>query len=238
MSASRAGKGNYLAGEGFFCSVPRLWQPGRSRLIVSVRGAGGDHSASANDVRRTPDRGIPCIEADYGKTSGGRWGTDDSNAKITAAWQYMIDQFGVVSDKLVFAVGSGGLIDALNWVKANPGKCAAIGSAVGAISLTDIHDNNRDGRQVEIETVYGGLAAYNAVKTAKNPPDNASAFRDVAMRLVYSADDPICLASITEAFAASVGSNVLLENVGNHGHSLGPSYDSTVHVRWLDQHVL
>lgn len=237
MSATRAGKGNYLAGEGFICSVPRKWVPGSSRVIVSIRGAGGDYTASANDVRRTPDREIPSIAADFGKTSGGRWGTDDSNTKITAAWQYMIDTYGVRSDKVVFAVGSGGLIDALNWIKANPGKCAAVGSAVGAVSLTDIHDNNRDNRAAEIESVYGGLAAYNAIKTAKNPPDHPASFRDVAMRLVYSADDPICLAAITEAFARDVGHNVILENVGNQGHGLGADYDSSEHVMWLDQYA-
>lgn len=231
------GIGTYLTGEGFVVGVPRLYRPDRSRrCLVSIRGAAGDHMTSFANVRGHASRGWPCIEADYGTTSGGRWGRDDALSKITTAWEHMRNLWGVKTDKLAFAIGSGGGIDALNWAKVNSGQTAAIGAAIPAISLTDIHDNNRDGRAADIEAKYGGLAAYNAVKVAKNPPDNVASFTELPMRLVYSANDTITLASITEAFAAAVGSNVLLENVGNQGHGLG-AYDATVHNAWLDGHM-
>jgi hypothetical protein len=221
MICTSQGSGTYLAGEEFICGWPRLHQARDNRLcVISIRGADGRGIDSAPDVRASVEQGFLGVAADYGRTSGGRWGTDDALGKITAAWQYMKDRFAARPDKVIITCGSGGMIDTLNWLRTHPTQVACITGAIPALSLTDIHDNDRATRRLEIEDRYGGAAGWAAAAPVRDPMFNLSAFK-VPIRLYYSEDDPICLPQFVDPFIAGVPT-ASKQSLGSVGHSVPP----------------
>ena len=230
-----SGTGTYLVNEGYAVSVPRTHvKSGERRGLISIRGAGGDFRASVPYLRGYAQRDMPSSTADFGYTSSGRWATQKCLDAITDLWEHMIAEWGIRDDKVAFVTGSGGALDALAWSIQNPGKTAGIGGAVPCVSLERTHDQNLDGRAAEIETVWGGLAAYDAGKNAVEPFDNLGALDDFPMWLVVSANDTITPPSFVRELGSSLP-NVIVETFGAQGHSIaGYDADSTGYHDWLE----
>lgn len=230
----RKGKGGEypVPTEGFCCSFPRLHQPdGSRRGVLSLRGAAGDHMTSFSDVRGIAERGHGAVAADYGQTSGGRWGTADTTAKVGSAWSYLKIAHGVRADKVILGSGSGGCVDALNWARANPTQVAALYGVIPLTHLLSFRDQNRDGRQAEIDSRYGGARPPDSADPALNPAECAG----FPIGLWYSGDDPLCLPDEIEAFAAAVGLNVHLSRFSEAaGHSVA-GLDAEEVWDWVDQ---
>ena len=193
----------YVGAEGQFYGIPKGWASGGGRLIVIARGAGGDHTSNMQDVRDYAELGFAVISADLGYTSTATWnaGNDTALSRVDSAWTFMQSEVGVRSDKLIFAGGSGGAILALNYAKSNPSKVAAISLGIPAVSLTDLHDNDRGSTAAPIEAAYGGLAGYQAAVAAKDPYLNIASIPSIPIRFFISEDDPTAVASYAYAFA-------------------------------------
>lgn len=214
------GTGQYVAGEGHIYGWPSGYRADATvRGVLVMRGAAGDHMSSVADVQDLAARGFPCIAADFGSTSGGLWGNDTVLTRMTQAWTFLKTRLNVQPDRVLLSAGSGGGLNMLNWMRANPGSVAAAEAVIPAIGLRDIHDNNRDNRTAEIESVYGGAAAYNAAAAQKDPSNNVASVPSVPLRFWYSTSDPICIPSITEAFVAAHPTAELI-SMGAVGHAV------------------
>lgn len=187
-----------------------LWGHGNNAGIVTN---GGYY----NGVGRAPAEfnGLPVVTADFG---GNHWGRDDGITKVSALWAYFQSR-GLASDKVDLIAISMGTLLALNWAKANPTAVRRILCVNPAVDLADFHDNNRGGYAAEIETAYGGAAAYATAKTAHNPAENTASFAGLPIDLYYSTDDTIVVPSTVTAFAAASGATA--HSLGAVAHTAG-----------------
>jgi pimeloyl-ACP methyl ester carboxylesterase len=142
--------------------------------------------------------------------SGTTWGNDTIQARIEALRSYMGTTYGATVDEVHIVSGSMGALNALNYARANPTKVRSIALQVPLTDLIDFHDRNVGGWATEIETAYGGLAAWNTAKSAHNPQDHLSEYASLysggmGMKVWYSTDDPYILPAKAQAFASAVG---------------------------------
>jgi predicted alpha/beta hydrolase family esterase len=172
--------------------------------------------------------GLAVLSADCGSTTSTyTFGNSTSVSRMADAYTFLTGTLGAKTGKIGLVGVSGGALTCLAWAVQNPAKVAWMYLAIPAIDVQDIHDNRSAGlltvglTPTDIETAYGGQAAYNAAMPAQNPASSLSALAGIPMRVLYSGDDPICDVSTVNALAASVGSSGTFVNTGNNGHSTG-----------------
>jgi predicted alpha/beta hydrolase family esterase len=231
--STSVGTGEYVAGETHMgASGPRVVAASRRGVVIH---GGRGQSALSN---MPPDlitqalvaMGAPVLYGDF--VDGRTWGSDLGQTRLGQLWTLQKNNFGAKNDKVVLYGSSMGALVVLNWARANPASVAAIALVIPATDLRDLHDNAASrgaaaaGAAAEIETAYGGAAAYAAAATAHNPAENAASYRGLPMKIWYSGDDPTCLPSITTAFASGAGAEA--QNIGNFGHGSNSAYAGSV----------
>lgn len=229
MPCTSKGFGQYAAGEGHVGVYPRLRPTIQRRGVIVTHGHGADHTSPVFGPYGVPpgvpaalaDAGMPVLSIDAGGTQP--WGNDTSIARVADGWSYIKSQFGAKSDQVLIYGASMGALIALNWAKANPGLVAAMALHLPVTDLADIHDNNRIGYAVEIETAFGGAAGYAAAIAAHNPIANASAFSDIPIKMWYASNDTVVMPATVDAFASATGAKkASLGAVGHTTNTLDP----------------
>lgn len=170
------------------------------------------------------DSGRVAFSGDFGGT--GTFGNDTSGDRIAEGWSWVKSQVPCATDKMLLCGQSGGCPDVINFAARDLSKVAALALLIPALDLADIHDNNRafaphpGGFAIDIENAYGGAAGWTAAEPTHNPVHHAAAIAaaGVPVLVAYSTDDPICLASIAQSFASSVGAELV--NLGAVGHGI------------------
>lgn len=222
--------GAFRSGEVSVLARSRIGRPDNSRYgAIFCPGYNGTADVYFQAVynptlRAMADAGIPVLTADHGGPS--TWGNDTAMAAMDAAYAYLTTTGGAKPGKVLLNGGSMGTLTMLNWTKRNPTKVAGITCALPAVSLTDLHDNRyvdapgtTNPIRTLIETAYGGAAGYASAVATHDPNLTPSAFTGIPMRLYYSTDDLIALASLATSFAAAVGPSVSLVSLGARGHN-------------------
>ena len=165
------------------------------------------------------------------------WGNDDAIDSVdkSLAWLGRPDGQRCRDDKVFLAGASMGTLTTLNWARTHLDKVAAVALCVPAVSLKDLHDRNVQGWKTEIETVYGGAAAYAAAIDTHDPLTYAAELVGLPIKLWYSPDDPVIAPAKVEAFATAVGAE-LVANPAGTGHDVmaAPAADVTA---WFQAHV-
>jgi alpha-beta hydrolase superfamily lysophospholipase len=165
------------------------------------------------------------------------WGNDDAIDSVdkSLGWLGAVDGQRCRDDKVFLAGASMGTLTTLNWARQHLDKVAAVALCVPAVSLADLHDRNVQGWKTEIETAYGGAAAYTAAVPTHDPLTYASELVGLPIKLWYSPDDPVIAPAKVEAFAAAVGAE-LVANPAGTGHDVmaAPAADVTA---WFTAHT-
>lgn len=147
--------------------------------------------------------GIPCIAAQF---SDNLWGNDTHMAQITAAWNVLIAQCGVASDKIcLYGISMGGAA-AARYAMLNPTKVAAGYGTCPASDLTDMYVNNRATAQTSIGAAWG-VTYPSALPSGANLPGQASAAAAVPWRLDYGTADTVIQPSTVTTLATAWGAN-------------------------------
>lgn len=146
------------------------------------------------------------------------WGNSTIRTRISSARTLLNTRFGATTDKVLLSGSSMGGLNVLSWAIQNPTLVKAIALATPAVNLDYMHDNNVGGYAAEIDTAYGGLAAYNAAVAAHDPYQNTATLSGIPMKLWYSTDDPFIDPSHVTTFASAVGASTV--NMGAVGHTL------------------
>ena len=169
---------------------------------------------------------IPVGYADY--SNGATWGNDTGSTRVGQAWTYQKATFGAKTDKVCLYGSSMGTTTLLRWALANVGSVACLVGVIPALSLVDLHDQNRGGYAAEIETAHGvsGTYAGNATITARDPLQNAASFT-FPIRFYYSGDDPITVPAAVTSFVAACPSASAV-NMGNLGHAAASGYEAEI----------
>lgn len=223
------GVGAIQSGEAYDVLLPKKWRPdGTRRGVIFCHGHDGNALSCQDnqpEVRRLAARGLAVLCTDLG---GARtWGNPTALTRIDQAWTWMKANLGVATDQMLLYGGSMGASAALNYTRANPANVAAVAGVKPVLDIDDIHDNDRSGLAASIETAYGNLAGWDAAKATHNPATYAAALQGVPMRFWPSTNDPICLYSIAQSFAAASGAEMV--DVGATFHTFpaaGLDHDS------------
>lgn len=179
--------------------------------------------------------GCPIVSMDMGGTA--TWGNDTATAKMTNA----IAQLTAISaktTKIVLMGGSMGTLTVLGSIlkgTITASQVAAIALFVGVPDLGVFHDANRGGFAAEIETAYGGTAAYNAAVVAHDPAQNPSAFAGLPIRFWNGTADTTAPISDAQSFCTAVGATASVVSVSGGTHTtttgLVPSGDVVTFLR-------
>lgn len=94
-------------------------------------------------------------------------------------------------------------------------SCALVSNPM--ISIKDIHDNNKGGYAAEIETAFGGAAAYAAAADAHDGLTRAAELQGFPMQVHYCDNDPIIDPTLVLQFCSLSGAEAV--NMGSHGHT-------------------
>ena len=222
------GTGAYVASENHVaCFTARKAGVRRGVLIHGGRGQTALGNLPPDGVTRAlAADSIPVMYADY--SNGATWGNDVGRDRVGQLWTYQKNTWDAKTDKVCLYGASMGALPLLRWALANLSSVAAIALAIPAVSLVDLHDNNRGGYAAEIETAHGVIGAYagNATITARDPLQNAAAYAGIPIKIWYSEDDPICVASAVAAFATAAAATAV--NMGKLGHATDPAYAADV----------
>lgn len=239
---TRAGFGQYRANEWHVESLPHAYRPGR-RLVIwcHEHGAGGLTFNAVRDYQgqsALAEYGLPAASADLGGPS--HWGNDAAVAAIDDLWLLMRNKWAVAADKVLLLAGSMGNLVAFNYLRANPGKVAAVASLLPAVDLAYFHDVNPEANAdpAEIEAAYGGLAAYQAALPTHSPAVHKASgapAKSVPIRIWSSTNDPLIPNATAAQFAADVGASTA--SLGAVGHSFGTELDRRDLARWLAQYA-
>lgn len=215
------GDGLYRATEDHVLSIRR-----GTKLDGTVRGliyAHGASHTSAMDATAT-HRFILDAFADAGYVAlitemGGllTFGNDASRDAFLDSVTYVRAR-GASTDPLVLAAGSMGAMPALYWASTHLSDVAAIALIIPAVDVKDIYDNDRGGLASDIDTAWGGAAAWAAAEPTRNPINYAASLSSIPIGIWYSSDDTIVLPARVEAFAAVHG-NTDLHSMGAVGHA-------------------
>ena len=188
--------------------------------IVHSGGRGSNETGPLSDQYNGPinsflaDCGYPSIAVSPGTT----WGNDTIQASLTAAKNAGQASYGFASGKVYLRGGSMGALNVLNWTVNNPTLVKAMVLTTPVTDLAYMHDNNIGGWATEIETAYGGLAAYQAALATHNPAQNTASLTGIPILVCYSTDDPYIPPSQAQSFAATVGGTAV--SMGAVGHSV------------------
>lgn len=223
-AATRFGISGPTFGETYVAGAPRVREPER-RAVLCLRGASNTAIQSFEDVRRLAEHGYPAIAGDFGWTTSGNgslWGNSTMVARMKAAWDWMIANYGARQDQVLIAGYSAGFVAAYNFARTYPGKVAAMAANVPGVNLRDLHDRNVLGLAANMEAAYGGtLTSFNDAMPVSNPAENLSELEGIPIKAWYSTNDTICLPADTLALDAGVVS-ASVESVGARGHTGGP----------------
>lgn len=247
---STRGVGQYAAGEIHTIAHHRLdpLTPNAKSGVVIAHGLLGNGNLTLTEeyVKTLNDQQIPMIATDLGGPIN--WGNEDCVARMDDTISYFNSVAGAKSDNVMFLGASMGAASILNWVRnwqntaagsgndfANVPKVAAIGLLAPALNMEDIYDNDRGGLAGSIDSAYSGYTGGWATQAATaNSANYAANFSGIPIRIWYSTDDPICLASEMTAFAAASGAT--LTSVGAQGHAV-TGMDNDDLAAWFAQYA-
>jgi hypothetical protein len=226
--ATSTGTGQYVAAENHLACFTATKAGARRGVLVH----GGRTQTALGNM--PPDgisqalaaEGIPVMYGDY--SDGKTWGNDTGSTRAGQLWTYQKANFGAKTDKVCLYGASMGAATLLRWALANVSSVACFAGIIPALSLVDLHDNNRGGFAAEIETAHGvtGTYAGNPTITGRDPGQNAASYA-FPIKLWYSGDDPTVVPATVAAFAAAAP-NCSTVNMGNFGHAANPRYASDV----------
>lgn len=191
---------------------------GTRRGLIVCHGRGVLAEAGIGGAPIWTGVGLPNVTPDMGSTI--HWGNDASINRVTSAKGFLVAK-GAKSDKALIVAISMGALSALSWARQNLSSVAAIALITPVVSLPDVHDNNLNGWAAEIESAYGGAAAYTAALPTHNPAQFAAQLAGIPIRAYYSTDDPTARATPVASFVAAVGSSAQAVPIGAFGHTTG-----------------
>ena len=160
------------------------------------------------------EQGYPVLSVDAG--GGVAWGNDTAIARVTDAKTYLQGTCGAKSGKVLVYAFSMGALTALNWARSNLSSVAAMAFACPGVDLADLHDNRGFG--TEINTAYGGSAAYTAALPTHNPVQFASSLT-VPCKVWSASDDATVVPSTVTAFKNAYGGSIAQVDLGAVGHT-------------------
>lgn len=162
---------------------------------------------------------IPVATADLGGPN--TFGNDLAISRVQGLWDALVDVADCATDKVCLITVSMGTLTALNWARQNKDKVAGVVLMTPAIDLNNIYTVTRTDLQGEIDTAYGGHAAYTAALPTHSPSQYAAEFAGsgIPIRAYYSTNDTnITTSTVTDFCTAAEGEAVSL---GAVGHSAG-----------------
>jgi hypothetical protein len=186
-----------------------------------------------DEPRAFAAEGFPTI---VGELAGAQtFGNPASVSAVDDARAYLVSRFGCDPTRFLLAGASAGTLTALSWLLANPsGGCLAVAVTVPALDLQDLHDNRGYGAQ--IETAYGGLAAYQAALPTHSPVVFASSLpAGIPIRLWTSSNDPVVIPASADSFVANAP-NVSRVDLGPVGHDVAAVSGADM-AAWLKTQV-
>lgn len=219
-----SGVGQYRAGERHVAMLPTPWLgDGTRRGVIVCHGYASDALTPVSggylpQTAMLARSGIPVLSADLGGSD--TWGNDASLAALSDAWSYL-KGLGASPDGVLLFGGSMGALTALNWIRENPAEVEAVGLAVPALNLADLHDNDRGGVAASIEAAYGGAAGYAAALSEHNAWANREDFEGVRVRVFYSENDEITLPEFALDLVEAAGAAGDAVSLGAVGHASG-----------------
>ena len=198
----------------------RHYRAGEKKGLLALYGNTGsmdswfafDYSYFPNgELTAVTETGNPVASMDMGT----KWANSSALADLTNL-RTAANAFSFAAGKVHLLGASMGGTTVLNWAKANPTLVQSITLLIPCLDIQDIYDNDRGnaGFAAQINTAHGGRPS-----DANNPADNPSSFTGLPIQCFYSSNDDITPASIPVAWAAAVGANVKLYNMGAQGHS-------------------
>lgn len=192
---------------------------GHARTLMPTPGSVETDYSLRKIVDRLASFGHPTIGTT--QVSGNSWGAPPVESRIDGAITRIGSFIGCRTDKVLLLFDSMGGIPALNWARRNPTKVVALAGAIPATNLQQLHDSGPTPIPANIESAYGGLAAYNAARTNYNPQENMGAYIGMPIHLWYHTDDPTILPVQTKAFATTTG--CAITSMGPGGHEIHDS---------------
>lgn len=232
------GVGVYRASERHFAVYPRKYRWDNSRYgVVFSHPVAQDATVTTGNNGGHPvidalcDAGYPVLVTDLAGTS--HWGNDaafgaqgagaNQPSAMTDTVSFLFANMKVKpSQFFVYGVSMGTLV--LNWIKNNLSQVKGAAFTIPAVDPVDIHDNNRGGYAVAIETAHGGAAAWTAAAPTHSPLQAGPQFLSMPMQLFVSDDDPICVPSQAQAFAAASGARYTSLGAVGHTPSVNPAF--------------
>lgn len=230
----RCATGEYAAGAKHAEVIPRKFSPG-SRLVIwcHEHGASGWTWPNVADAQARLSIGsvMPAASGDIGGPSA--WGNPASRTGIDQLWTFMVNKYGVKSDKVLLIGGSMGGLTVLNYMHHNPTKVQAAIALIPAINLQLHHDDpDTLGWEAEVDAAYGGHAGYLAARPEHSPYEYMNAPAGVPLSIWYSDNDTTTPFQYAIDYGEEVGAE--LHSLGSVGHGFGPaSFDRGVLAQWL-----
>lgn len=160
------------------------------------------------------------------------WGNDASQTQTTSdKATIQASPFNARSGKVFLSAFSMGGIAALRWAKNNP---TLVHGLILIDTAADIDYFYTHGYTAEIDTAYGGSAAYAAAKASVNPMANAASYANIPMRLFSTTDDTtVPPADNNAAFASAVNSaTCIYSTTGTGGHTPATVPRDTL-INWM-----
>lgn len=223
--------------------IPFFWCfPGANTGLRVRRGLGsptpgqGVPNTHWPDFRPIAALGYPVFGNDLRTIDGFGDPTTLANLDTLIAWAG--SEFGCRTDRYMLGGESKGAFAVLNNAWRNPNKIAALWVRGPGLNLAALHARNPFGfTAADIETSYGGLAAYTAALPTHDPshPNNIARMSTLAKRLRIDANtgEEIVPPSEVATYAAAVG----CDNVNWHagGHAMIWNTPTAEVADWLDQ---
>lgn len=211
--------------------VPSTWRgDGTKRAVISCHAAGGQ-AAPGLFGYTAYDGGRLALELDTLVLSpdlvqGDTWGLASVDAKITAHRTLAVSTFGAKSDKVVLFGGSMGGTSAALWASLNPTLTRGIGMVIPVLDTKDCRDNDRNGFATNINTAFGGAAAFDAAEPTRNPRYTSTVLAAAKVPVVVNAGtrDVVTPYAITQAWCAEAAATLLTIPGGLHLPTLDPTF--------------
>jgi pimeloyl-ACP methyl ester carboxylesterase len=229
VTARFYGIGRYFAGETDLTIVGPNYSSG-GPLVIVVHGAGKQPSDYApitmsRDLEFLAAAGCVVTVPDLAGPS--TWGLDTvvhpTTGRIAAVrtWAAGAPYFADITRTALLGESMGAM-NALGYHWRAPAnvKCSAL--RIPVVAADALHDRDPGGLGALIDTAYGGGAAWDTAKPARDPSASAqitsiSAFKD-RVRCWYSTDDTTVLPADVTSFAAATGVRAI--PVGAVGHAI------------------
>jgi hypothetical protein len=216
-TAASYGTGRYQSGQKDVQIWPRIL-PVVRHGIIAFHGRGADATQFepgwnvGDHAQALGDAGMPVISIDAGGTL--TYGNNASLTSATNAYNYLTGTLGCTAKVGLLAWSMGSLV-ALNWLKANAAKVAAVHLFAPPTDLDALHGNAT--YTAEIDTAYGSNYAANGV--GHSPIAEPATWRGgPKIRIVHGLQDTTVAPSMSRAFRDAVNdpSVELIEVAGDH----------------------